>query len=92
MTAVDWPAFALVLVTALVAATATVSLFAVGVRLLATPAPGSVVDAEPEADDGGEDDPTTPAASRPVGATVGAIAVFAVAAAIAFTGVVLIVP
>lgn len=89
MTAIDWPAFLLVLVSALVTALVTVSLFAVGVRLLATPAPGIAVgDAE---GDEGEDDPTTPASTRPRSATTGAVVAFVLAAGVAVVGVVLIV-
>jgi hypothetical protein len=92
MTAIDWPAFLLVLLVALGSAVITVSLFAVGVRLLATPAPGTGLEgAEPEPDDQGEDDPTTPIAARPVGATIGAIVFFALGAGVALTGVILIV-
>jgi hypothetical protein len=90
MTAIDWPAFALVLLSSLAAAVVTVSLFAVGVRLLATPAPGTVLDGEPEAEDQGEDDPTTQT-GRPASATVGAVVVFALATAVALLGVVLII-
>lgn len=92
MTAINWGAFLLVLVTSLVSAVAAVSLFAVGVRLLAAPASGTGrAAASFEPDDQGEDDPTTPTATRPVGATVGAIAAFAVAALVALIGVILIV-
>ena len=92
MTAIDWPAFLLVLLVSLVAAVAAVALFAVGVRLLAAPAPGTGLDgASFEPDDQGEDDPTTPTGSRPLGATVGAVVAFAVAAAVAVVGVVLII-
>ncbi|RIX27726.1 hypothetical protein [Amnibacterium setariae] len=89
MTAIDWPAFLLVLVTALVSALVTVSLFAVGVRLLATPAPGIAV-GDADGDDG-EDDPTTPASTRPPSATAGAVVAFVVAAAVAVLGVALII-
>jgi len=92
MTAINWPAFLLVLVASLVSAVGAVSLFAVGVRLLAAPAPGTALEsASFEPDDQGEDDPTTPAASRPVAATAGAVVSFAVAAAVAIVGVVLII-
>lgn len=92
MTAINWLAFLGVLVTSLVSAVAAVSLFAVGVRLLATPAPGTALDAASfEPDDQGEDDPTTPSGSRPVAATAGAVVAFAVAAAVAIVGVVLII-
>jgi hypothetical protein len=92
MTAIDWPAFVLVLVAALVAAVVAVSLFAVGVRLLAAPAPGTGPDAASfEPDDQGEDDPTTPTASRPAAATAGAVAGFVLAGAVALSGVLLIV-
>ena len=40
---------------------------------------------------GFQDDPTTPADTRPIGATVGAVAAFAVAGAVAIIGVVLII-
>ena len=90
MTAIDWPAFLLVLVASLVSAVAAVSLFAVGVRLLAAPGTGGAA-ASFEPDDQGEDDPTTPSDTRPIGATVGAIAAFAVAGAVAVVGVVLII-
>ena len=92
MTAINWPAFLLVLVASLVSAVGAVSLFAVGVRLLAAPAPGTGLDAASfEPDDQGEDDPTTPTGSRPVAATAGAVLAFAVAAAVAIVGVVLII-
>ena len=92
MTAINWGAFLLVLVTSLVSAVAAVSLFAVGVRLLAAPASGAgSAAASFEPDDQGEDDPTTPTDTRPVAATVGAVLAFAVAAAVAIVGVVLIV-
>lgn len=92
MTAIDWPAFLLVLVASLVSAVAAVSLFAVGVRLLAAPASGTRPAASSfEPDDQGEDDPTTPSETRPIGATVGAVLAFAVAAAVAVVGVVLII-
>ena len=92
MTAIDWPGYLLVLVCALVGAGLAVSLFAVGVRLLAVPAPGATLDdAETGPDDPGEDDPTTPIATRPRAATTGAVVVFVLAGAVALTGVVLIV-
>lgn len=92
MTAIDWPAFLLVLVASLVTAVAAVSLFAVGVRLLAAPAPGTGLDgASFEPDDQGEDDPTTPSGTRPVAATAGAVVAFAIAGAVAVVGVVLII-
>lgn len=90
MTAIDWPAFGLVLVTSLVSAVVTVALFATGVRLLATPSPDALA-GEPEPDDQGEDDPTTPTDARPIAATIGAIVLFVLAAGVAATGVVLIV-
>jgi hypothetical protein len=92
MTGINWPAFLLVLAAALVTAVVAVSLFSVGVRLLAVPAPGTAPDAASfEPDDAGEDDPTTPASSRPVAATAGAVVAFALAAAVAGTGVVLLI-
>ena len=92
MTAINWTAFLLVLVASLVSAVGAVSLFAVGVRLLAAPAPGTAPDgASFEPDDQGEDDPTTPTGSRPLAATVGAVVAFAVGAAVAVVGVVLII-
>ena len=92
MTGIDWPAFLLVLLASLVSAVVATALFAVGVRLLATPAPGASLDGvESEPDDSGEDDPTTPIATRPRVATVGAVVAFVLAAAVAVTGVVLIV-
>lgn len=91
MTAIDWPAFLLVIVSAFVGAVAMVSLFAVGVRLLATPAPGALAAAEPDPDDRNEDDPTTPSDARPRIATAGALLAFVLAAGVAALGVVLIV-
>jgi hypothetical protein len=92
MTGINWPAFLLVLVVALGAAVLGVTLFAVGVRLLAVPAPGTAPDAATfEPDDPGEDDPTTPTRSRPIGATAGAIVAFVIASSVAVTGVLLII-
>jgi hypothetical protein len=92
MTGINWPAFLLVLVVALGAAVVAVCLFSVGVRLLAVPAPGTGLDAATfEPDDQGEDDPTTPTNSRPLGATAGAVAAFVLAGAVAVTGVALII-
>ena len=92
MTSIEWPAFALVLVGSLAVALVTVSLFAVGGRLLAAP-PAEAVVAPDEADvnDEGEDDPITPPATRPVGASIGAFVAFALATLVAIAGVVLIV-
>jgi hypothetical protein len=90
MSPINWGAFVLVLVVSLVSAVGAVSLFAVGVRLLATPGPGSSADgAETGPDDPGEDDPTTPTDARPRIATVGAGFAFLLAAAVAVYGVVL---
>lgn len=92
MTGISWGAFLMVLLVSLVSAVGAVALFAVGVRLLATPGPGSSSDgAETGPDDPGEDDPTTPTATRPRIATAGAGIAFLLAAAVAVYGVVLIV-
>ncbi|WP_375389819.1 hypothetical protein [uncultured Amnibacterium sp.] len=92
MTAIDWPAFALVLLSSLVAAVGSVSLFSVGVRLLATPATPSAVDPDlADVDDDGEDDPIAPTGARPRAATAGAAVAIALAALVALGGVVLII-
>lgn len=84
---IQWPLFLLVVVTALVSAVVVVTLFATGIRLFATPrdavpAPGGPRDEE-------FDD--VPHGSRPTGATVGGVAAFVLAGAVALVGVVLIV-
>lgn len=92
MTAIDWPAFALVLLSSLAASVATVSLFSLGVRLLATPVSPAAVDPDlADVDDEGEDDPIAPTGSRPRAATAGAAAAITLAALVAVAGVVLIV-
>jgi hypothetical protein len=94
VTDIAWPTFLLVLAASLVAAVATVALFSVGVRLLATPPRGArpIGVALDGADaDAGEDDPATPAAARPAGATVGAVIAFTLAGIVAVGGVVIIV-
>jgi hypothetical protein len=89
MTAIDWPSFLVVLAAALVSAVVTVALFSVGVRLLAVPG-RNVSPAQVDEVDG-EDDPATPTRSRPTGATVGAVLVFAAGSAVAIGGVAMIV-
>ena len=92
MTAIDWPAFALVLISSLVTAVVAVSLFSVGVRLLATPVSPAAVDPDlADVDDEGEDDPIAPTGSRPRAATAGAVIAITLAALVALAGVVVII-
>lgn len=84
---IQWTQFLLVVGTALLSAVVVVGLFATGIRLFATPrdaqpAPGGPRDEE-------FDD--VPRGSRPTGATVGGVAAFALAGAVAAFGVLLIV-
>jgi hypothetical protein len=77
-----------VFVASILAACIVVTLFATGIRLLATPPRGA--GAAGAARDEELDDVEGP--SRPLAATVGAIALFVVAALVALYGIYLIIP
>lgn len=77
---VDWASIAEVTVVTLVAAVAIVTLYAVGLRLLAV---GQTPD--PEA-------PTAGPSARPIGATLGAYACIGVGVLAVFYGIYLVVP
>ncbi|MGN6742398.1 MAG: hypothetical protein ACTHJL_03770 [Amnibacterium sp.] len=85
---INWLAFLTVFVSSVVVACAVVALFATAIRLLATPPHGAP--AAGAARDEEMDDVEGP--SRPLGATVGAVVLFVVAALVALYGIYLIVP
>ena len=85
---IDWGAFATVFVASIVSACVVVALFATGIRLLATPPPGTA--AAGAARDEEMDDVEGP--QRPPIATVGAVVVFVLAGLVALYGVWLIIP
>lgn len=84
---IDWTSFLLVFVVALVAAGVVVTLFAGGIRLLASPRRGTGR-AGPGRDEELDEVPRT---LRSRAATAGGVALFVVAGAVALYGVVLIV-
>lgn len=85
---IDWLAFVTVFVAAIVAACVVVTLFATGIRLLATPPRGAA--AAGAARDEEMDDVEGP--QRPLVATVGAVVLFVAAALVALYGIYLIIP
>jgi hypothetical protein len=85
---IDWSALVVVLVTAIVASSVTVALFATGIKLLAVP-PADSAEAAPARDDE-TDDVSSP--TRPRAATVGGIVFFSLSAVAVLFGVYLIVP
>jgi hypothetical protein len=85
---IDWLAFLTVFVASIVVACVVVTLFATAIRLLATPPPG----ARPAGAARDEEMDDVEGPQRPPIATVGAIALFVVAAAVALYGIYLIIP
>jgi hypothetical protein len=85
---IDWSALVIVLVVSVVAAAATVSLFATGIKLLAVPPAGSAAVAPARDDE--TDDVSSP--TRPRGATAGGIVCFVLSGLVVLFGVYLIVP
>ncbi|GAA2188599.1 MULTISPECIES: hypothetical protein [Leucobacter] len=92
---IDWMAFIIVFGAALVSALFVVSLYSLGLRFLATPAPaprladGSVAPNGPSRDD--EDDDVD-AAGRPTWATVLANICFGLSVLVVLVGIFLIIP
>jgi hypothetical protein len=85
---IDWSALVIVLVVSVVAAAATVSLFATGIKLLAVPPAGSAAVAPARDDE--TDDVSSP--TRPRRATAGGIVCFVLSGLVVLFGVYLIVP
>jgi hypothetical protein len=85
---IDWISLLIVALTALVAASALVALFATGIKLFSVPPEGS------ETASSARDDETDDVAhsTRPLMATVGGVACFALAALGVLYGVYLVVP
>ena len=92
---IDWMAFLIVFVTALLSTAFVVALYSLGIRLLATPAPrvprldGTIEATGPSRDD--EDDDVDDA-GRPRWATVAANVCFALSVVVVLIGIYLIVP
>jgi len=92
---IDWGAFLVVFLSALISACALVALYSLGIRFLATPPPkvqredGSFEPDEPSRDDE-DDDVDNP--GRPRWATVAAYTCFALSVAGVLFGIYLIVP
>ncbi|WP_449277703.1 hypothetical protein [Leucobacter sp. GX24907] len=92
---IDWMAFVIVFVTSIIAAGVVVSLYSLGIRFLAVPAPavpredGTFEPNGPSRDD--EDDDVDDA-GRPVWATVAANVCFGLSAICVLVGIYLIVP
>lgn len=92
---IDWIAFLIVFVTALASAAIVVTLFSLGIRFLATPAPkmrradGSF---EPDGPSRDDEDDDVDALGRPRWATVAANACFALCVVCVLVGIYLIVP
>jgi hypothetical protein len=85
---IDWLAFVVVVVASVVAACVVVTLFATGIRLLATPprdATGTGTARDEEMDD-------VAGPTRPLAATVTGIALFVVSGLVALYGIYLIIP
>lgn len=85
---VDWGALLLVAIVSVVAAAVTVTLFAVGVKLLSMPPVGAAEVGSPRDDE--TDDVSD--ASRPIAATIGGSVCFVLSALVVLFGVYLIIP
>ncbi|CAG7604475.1 hypothetical protein ACFPZL_05145 [Leucobacter soli] len=92
---IDWGAFVIVFVSALVAACVLVSLYSLGIRFLATPPPKRQLEDgsfEPDAPSRDDEDDDVDDLGRPRWATIAAYACFALSAAGVLWGIYLIVP
>jgi hypothetical protein len=85
---INWLAFLIVFVASIVAACVVVTLFATGIRLLATPPHG----ARPAGAACDEEMDDVEGPQRPRRATVAAVALFVVAGLVALYGIYLIIP
>jgi hypothetical protein len=85
---INWLAFLIVFVASIVAACVVVTLFATGIRLLATPPHG----ARPAGAARDEEMDDVEGPQRPRRATVAAVALFVVAGLVALYGIYLIIP
>ena len=92
---IDWGAFLIVFLAALISAAALVALYSLGIRFLATPPPkvrredGSF---EPDAPSRDDEDDDVDALGRPRWATIGAYTCFALSVLGVLVGIYLIVP
>ncbi|QBE49441.1 hypothetical protein [Leucobacter triazinivorans] len=92
---IDWMAFLIVFVAALLSAVFVVALYSLGIRFLATPAPPVRLDDGTFAPDGpsrDDEDDDVDALGRPRWATVAANVCFALSALAVLIGIFLIVP
>ena len=85
---IDWSAILIVLLASVLAASVTVTLFAMGIKLLAVPPAGSGAVAPARDDE--TDDVSSP--TRPRAATTGGIIFFVLSGIVVLYGVYLIVP
>lgn len=92
---IDWMAFLIVFVAALLSAVFVVALYSLGIRFLATPAPPVRLDDGTFAPDGpsrDDEDDDVDALGRPRWATVAANVCFALSALAVLIGIFLIIP
>jgi hypothetical protein len=87
---VDWLAFLEVFAVAIIASALVVTLYSVGIRLLATPGPVAEGEGSGPARDDENDD--VEEAGRPRSATLGAYACFGVTGLVVLYGIYLIIP